>query len=88
MFKKILTESERLQRNARMRKRYAERKGKGKTPRVSQYPFERHQWKRIESRLSHLFEEYSWWEVEQVLEKFKPQEPKVKDLNEDSTRSF
>lgn len=73
--KKILTESERLQRNAYMRKYYADHKGKPKSGRVvSQYPFDRHRWKRIESRLKHLFDEYSWWEVEQVLELFKPRE--------------
>ena len=37
--KKILTESERLQRNAYMRKYYADHKGKPKSGRVvSQYP--------------------------------------------------
>ena len=73
--KKILTESEESQKNAYRRKWYAEHKGRAKTGRlVSRYPFDRHRWKRIESRLKHLFDEYSWWEVEQVLELFKPRE--------------
>lgn len=72
--KRMLTESERLQRNAYYREYRARNKGKAKTGPVSRYPFDRHRWKRIESRLQHLFNEYSWWEVEQVLELFKPKE--------------
>ena len=69
MKKKILTESERLKRNAYMRKYKAEHKGLPKPGRLqSKYPFDRHIWKRIESRLDRLIEDYSWSLVDQVIE--------------------
>ena len=69
MKKKILTESERLQRNAYMRKYYAEHKDLPKPGRLkSKYPFDRHIWKRIESRIDRLIGDYSLSLVEQVME--------------------